>query len=114
MPDRVLVVDDEIGMRAALDASLRRAGWTVETAAGMKEAVRKMEAVRPALVITDMRMPDGDGLEVMRAVRRMHAGTPVILLTAYGSIPEAVEAMRAGACDYLVKPVSTQHLHECI
>src|SRR5690349_7026248 len=105
MSERVLVVDDEIGMRTALEASLKRAGWQVECAAGTCEAIRKFEATRHGLVITDMRMPDGDGLEVIRRVRDLVPTTPVILLTAYGSIPEAVQAMKTGACDYLVKPV---------
>jgi DNA-binding NtrC family response regulator len=114
MRERVLVVDDEIGMRAALEASLRRTDWQVESAAGVAEGLRKFESGRHSLVITDMRMPDGDGLEVMRRVRQLAPETAVILLTAYGSIPQAVEAMKAGACDYLIKPVSYEHLHETV
>jgi DNA-binding NtrC family response regulator len=114
MRERVLVVDDEIGMRAALEATLRRTEWQVESAAGVADALRKFESGRHSLVITDMRMPDGDGLEVMRRVRQLAPATAVILLTAYGSIPQAVEAMKAGACDYLIKPVSYEHLHETV
>src|ERR1700759_2478861 len=98
MHNQVLVVDDEIGIRAALDAYLRRAGWRVETAAGVEEGMSKFHSMRPRLVITDMRMPDGNGLDVMRRIRQTDASVPVILLTAFGTVPEAVEAMKAGAC----------------
>jgi DNA-binding NtrC family response regulator len=107
---RVLVVDDELAIRAALQANFRRVGWTVECASGVGEAIAKFRAERFPVVITDIRMPDGDGLQVMHAVRKMAAGTAVILLTAYGSVPDAVEGMKGGASDYLVKPVSFEHL----
>ena len=106
----VLVVDDEIGMRAALEASFRHAGWRVRTAAGKNEAVALFQAASCPLVITDMRMPDGDGLEVMGAIRSIAPKTAVIFLTAFGNVPEAVTAMREGACDYLIKPVAFEHL----
>lgn len=110
----VLVVDDEPGMRLALQANFQREGWRVETAGGVVEAVRKFELARHSLVVTDMRMPDGDGLNVMRAVRTSSPSTAVILLTAFGSVPEAVEAMRKGACDYLTKPVSGEQLRRTV
>src|SRR3954467_10899744 len=114
MREQVLVVDDEIGMRSALDATLRRGGWQVETASGVEEALRKFESGRHSLIVTDMRMGDGDGLQVMQRVRQLQPAIPVILLTAYGTIPEAVNAMKAGACDYLTKPVSTERLYESV
>jgi DNA-binding NtrC family response regulator len=106
----VLVVDDEPSMRAALRANFQRQGWTVETASGAEEAFRKFEHVPFPLVVTDIRMPDGDGLELMRAVRKASPATAVILLTAFGSVPEAVHAVRNGACDYLTKPISFDQL----
>jgi DNA-binding NtrC family response regulator len=114
MREQVLVVDDEIGMRSALDAALRRGGWQVETARGVEEALRKFETGRHSLIVTDMRMGDGDGLQVMQRVRQLQPSIPVILLTAHGSIPEAVDAMKAGACDYLLKPVSTERLYQSV
>jgi DNA-binding NtrC family response regulator len=110
--NQVLVVDDEAGMRAGLEASFLRHGWQVDTASGAAEALEKFRRGQPPLVVTDIRMPDGDGLEVMRAVRAVSPSTAVILLTAYGNVPQAVEAMRQGACDYLIKPVSFVQLHE--
>src|SRR5579872_6043416 len=82
----VLIVDDEASMRTALESSFLRHGWQVETASGTAEAVAKFRQARPALVVTDIRMPDGDGFFVMRQVRACSRDAAVILLTAYGSI----------------------------
>jgi DNA-binding NtrC family response regulator len=112
MSREVLVVDDEPGMRAALEASFRREGWKVQTAAGVRDAISCFRQEQPALVITDVRMPDGDGLEVMRKVRELAPKTAVIFLTAFGNVPEAVLAMREGACDYLIKPVPFEKVRE--
>ena len=110
--NQVLVVDDEVGMRAAVEANFRRQGWKVATASGAGEALAKFRYQPYPLVITDMRMPDGDGLQVMQGVRTMSPETAVIFLTAFGNVPEAVAAMKEGACDYLVKPISFDQLRE--
>jgi len=110
----VLVVDDEPGMRTALQANFQRDGWRVETAGGASEAIRKFAQNRFPLVVTDVRMPDGDGLQVMRSVRTSAPQTAVILLTAFGSVPEAVEAIHGGACDYLTKPISFDQLQSSV
>jgi DNA-binding NtrC family response regulator len=106
----VMVVDDEPGIRTALRANFLRHGWRVETASGVREALRNLEAREFDLIVTDMRMPDGSGMEVMRAARRSNAATAVILLTAYGSVPDAVSAMRDGALDYVTKPIPFDRL----
>ena len=106
----VMVVDDEPGIRTALRANFIRHGWQVETASGVGEAIRNLENREFDLVVTDMRMPDGSGMEVMRAARKSSATTAVILLTAYASVPDAVSAMRNGALDYVTKPISFDHL----
>ena len=106
----VMVVDDEPGIRTALRANFLRHGWRVETASGVREAIRNLEECEFDLVVTDMRMPDGSGMEVMRAARRSSPETAVILLTAYGSVPDAVIAMRDGALDYVTKPISFDQL----
>jgi DNA-binding NtrC family response regulator len=107
---RVLVVDDDGGMRAALEARFLRSGWRVETAACAAEALEKFRREKHPLVVTDIRMPGEDGFSVMRAARALAPQTGVILLTAFASVPEAVAAMRDGACDYLVKPVPFEQL----
>lgn len=110
--NNVLVVDDESAMRAALDASFRRGGWRVTTASGVSDALAKFRQMPCELVVTDMRMGDGDGLAVLQGVRQTSPSTPVIFLTAYGTVPEAVQAMKEGACDFLMKPVSFDQLEE--
>jgi DNA-binding NtrC family response regulator len=108
----VLVVDDEAGMRVALEANFRHDGWSVSTASGAEEALERFRRAPCPLVVTDMRMPDGDGLQVMQGVREMVPSTGVIFLTAYGTVSEAVQAIKEGACDYLTKPVSFDRLRE--
>jgi DNA-binding NtrC family response regulator len=108
--NNVLIVDDEAAMRAALEANFRRRGWRVQTAEGVGDALSKFRMAPSTLVVSDMRMPDGDGLQVMQGVRTFAPDTPVIFLTAYGSVPDAVQAIREGACDYLQKPVSFEQL----
>jgi len=110
----VLVVDDEPAMRMALTASFQRTGWQVDTATGVHEALKKIQEACYPLVVTDVRMPDGSGLQVMRTARSLSPETAVILLTAYGTVSEAVQAMRGGACDYLTKPVSFELLQGAI
>jgi len=106
----VLVVDDEPGMRTALRANFLRHGWRVETASGVRDAARAFELTSFDLVVSDIRMRDGDGFEVMCSVQKNSPTTAVILLTAFGSVPEAVESMKSGAFDYLTKPVSFEQL----
>jgi DNA-binding NtrC family response regulator len=106
----VLVVDDEPGMRTALQANFLRHGWRVETASGVRDAARAVSLASFDLVVSDIRMRDGDGFEVMCSVLKSSPTTAVILLTAYGSVPEAVQSMRDGAFDYLTKPVSFEQL----
>ncbi len=107
---RLLIADDDAGMRAALDARFQRDGWQVDLAVNGDEALKKFREARYSLVISDVRMPGRDGFELMREIQNAATATAVILLTAYGCVPDAVEAMRRGACDYLVKPVSFEKL----
>ena len=109
---QVLVVDDEAAMRTALEANFLRDGWGVATASGAAEAIAKFRGAPCPLVVTDMRMPDGDGLSVLQGVREIAPETAVVFLTAFGSIPEAVLTMKEGACDYLVKPISFDSLKQ--
>ena len=112
--NRVLIVDDEPMMRAALQANFRQDGWQVETASGVQEAIAKFSQQSYPLVVTDVRMPDGDGIQVMKHVRETSPNTAVILLTAYGTVPEAVQAIRSGAVDYIIKPVSFGQLRSVV
>jgi len=109
---QVLVVDDEAPMRAALEGHFVRDGWDVVTAHGANDALAKFRRGPCPLVVTDMRMPDGDGMGVMRRLREMSPRVGIIFLTAFASVPDAVRAIREGASDYLVKPVCFEQLRE--
>jgi len=104
----LLLVDDDDAFRAALGAALSRRGFAVTLAAGPAEAeaAARTQVFEHALV--DVRMPGGSGIELVAALRRIDEGTRVVVLTGYGTIANAVEAMRAGAVDYLTKPVDAE------
>jgi len=106
----VLVVDDEASMRMALEMSYGQRGWQVEAASGKTEALDRFRRGRQPLVVSDVRMPGGDGFELMRALRGIAPETSVILLTAFGAVADAVSAMKSGACEYLTKPIAFAQL----
>ena len=101
-------------MLSALEATLRRKGHIVETASNGIEAASKLESTAVNAVITDLRMPGMDGLELLNHVRRTRPAMPVIVLSAFGSVPQAVEAIKAGATDFLLKPFSHEALDEVL
>ncbi len=106
----VLITDDEPGLRLALRVHFEHQGWHAETASGVGEARAWLQRRAFALVLCDVQMPDGNGFEVMEAVREAAPNTAILFLTAHGSVPEAVRAMQGGAVDYLTKPVAFDHL----
>ena len=111
---RVLVVDDESDIRELLAMTLSRMGVESHGAATQAEALALLAANRYDLCLTDMRLPDGDGLTVLDYVAKNHAHTPVAVITAHGSTENAVAALKAGAFDYLAKPVSLEQLRALI
>jgi two-component system response regulator FlrC len=103
----ILVVDDDPGFRKLLETILTGAGYQVQTAGTVGEALRLAAARQFHLVLSDLKLPDGDGLAVLRWLSENAPETPVIMLTAFGTIASAVEAMKLGAADYLGKPLSS-------
>ncbi len=101
---RILVVDDEENLRLVLRTLLRRAGYEVETASTGEEALEKVETFGPDVVLTDVRMPKMSGLDLLAALRAKASTATVIVMSAYGSVDLALEAMKAGAYDYVAKP----------
>ncbi len=101
-------------MLSALEAALRRKGHTVETASNGIDAASKLENSAVHAVITDLRMPGMNGIELLRHVRRTKPALPVIVLSAYGTVPTAVEAIKGGATDFLLKPFSHEELDEVL
>ena len=111
---RALVVDDEADLRELLELTLVGMGLDVDCAADLAGARRLLAAGRYALCLTDMRLPDGDGLELVAEVGASHPETPIAVITAYGSAESAVAALKAGAFDYLAKPVGLDALRALV
>jgi len=109
MPD-ILLVEDKESLRRVLRLTLENAGYSVTEAVDAREAINEIGRVPHKVVLTDLRMPNGTGLDVLRAARLADGDVPVIVMTAYGSIDEAVQAMKDGAHDFLQKPVDSNHL----
>src|SRR5690242_6335571 len=107
---RILVVDDEVNARTALAELLRDEGYEVETAADAFKALGKYEAFAPHVVVTDLKMPGMDGIELVKKIRSSEDAAAVVVMTAFGAVSSAVEAMRAGAAEYLTKPINFEEL----
>ena len=112
MKKRVLVVEDEEKLRRVIELQLTSAGFDVDKAATAEEGVKVVD--RADLVLTDLRLPKMDGLEFLALIRRQNTQVPVVMMTAYGSVETAVESMKAGATDFLLKPFSLDHLMQVV
>lgn len=110
----ILVVDDEPDMRAALCHVLSRSGYCVESASSGFEALEKFKKDDFRMVITDLKMPEMSGIQVLGEIKKISPQIPVIMITAYGTISNAVEAMKEGASDYLIKPFSSETLEATV
>ena len=106
----VLVVDDEVLIRKSLAKVLKARGYGVELASTGAEGLAKASEIHPQVMILDMRLPDTDGLSVLRRVRQLDPLTQVIVITAFGDVQSAVEAMKLGACDFLRKPYEMEDI----
>src|SRR5258707_6257039 len=106
----ILIVDDEEDSRAALQTILGTWGYATDVASDGREALQKAAGLRPSLVVTDLMMPDMDGLSLLTALQQEMPRIPVIILTGRASVDTAVGAMRQGAYDYLTKPVDLDRL----
>jgi len=107
---RVLVVDDEEVVHASLRKILSRLGYAVEGVLSAQDALSKIETSRYQLIITDLMMPEMNGVELMRALRERGCNTPMLMVTGYPTIRTAVQAMRLGAVDYVAKPFTRKEL----
>ena len=108
--DWILVVEDDAGLRALLEEELLEAGFEVKTAATVEEAQDLMSGSRPALIVSDIRLPGADGMSLLKSVQRGGDPPAFIVITAFGSIPQAVDALKAGADDFITKPLNLEHL----
>jgi DNA-binding NtrC family response regulator len=106
----ILIVEDKESLRTMLRRTLEPRGFSVEEAADAYEARRRLQAQRYLVVLTDLKLPAGSGFDVLRSALESDPETPVIVMTAFGTVEEAVRAMKEGAADFLAKPVDTDHL----
>ena len=111
---RVLVIDDEADIRELIELTLVRMGLATECVGSIAEARAALDSDAFQLCLTDMRLPDGEGLEIVRYISEHHPQTPVAVITAYGSAENAVAALKAGAFDYLSKPVGLEQLRTLV
>src|ERR1700739_948216 len=111
---RVLIVEDESNMRKVLSANLRQDGHVLVEAATIKEGLQAVHGNGFEVVLLDQKLPDGEGSEVLKAVQQSEPSTAVVVLTAYGTVELAVEAMRSGAFDFLTKPFSSDNLRAVV
>jgi two-component system NtrC family response regulator len=107
---KILVIDDDISLRRVLEYNLQEEGYEVQAAASGEEGLYLFGQAQPSLVITDMKMPGMDGLMVLKSIKERSPETLVIIITAFGTVDVAVEAMKAGAYDYITKPFNRDEL----
>lgn len=110
----VLVVDDEPDIRELLTLTLSRMGLSCDTASNFKEGIECIKANNYALVLSDMRLPDGDGIEIVKFIQKFKPQLPVAVITAYGNVEGAVNTLKAGAFDYVSKPVDLMMLKDLV
>jgi len=106
----ILIVEDEAKMRRLLELNLGEQGFTTHAAADAEAGLKLLGQERIDLVVTDFRLPGMNGLEFLQAIKRVNAALPVVMMTAYGSVESAVEAMKMGASDYVLKPFSLEEM----
>jgi len=109
-PMRALVVDDEESLADLVGMSLRYEGWDVKTAHSVAEAMNHAKTFAPDIAVLDIMLPDGDGLSLMKSLRSVHAGLPVLFLTAKDAVDDRVAGLTAGGDDYVTKPFSLEEL----
>jgi DNA-binding NtrC family response regulator len=110
MSDKILIVDDEPSNRKILQQELTHRGYAVDTANDGSEALKKVETTRPDLIILDYTMPGLSGLDVLKELRKKEDDTPVVMITAYGTVDRAVQAMKEGAYDFITRPFEPDHI----
>ena len=110
MDNTILLVDDEAGIRKVLGISLQDSGYDVHTAENAKEALRLFEEMTPPIVLTDIKMPDMDGIELLRRIKKINPDTEVIMFTGHGDMGLAIKSLKNDATDFVTKPINDEVL----
>ncbi|MGH1373240.1 MAG: sigma-54-dependent transcriptional regulator [Cellvibrionaceae bacterium] len=111
---RALIIDDEPDIRELLDITLSRMGLDVDCAGNVQQAMQQLEAHDYQVCLTDLRLPDGNGIDIVKHIQINHSSLPVAVFTAHGNMDTAISAMKAGAFDFISKPVELEHLRSLI
>ena len=110
----LLIVDDDNPLRDRLSRAMEKKGFRVTQAESVKEGISQANNTPPAFAVVDLRLGDGNGLEVVKQIRRLKKDSKVVMLTGYGNIPTAVEAIKAGAIDYIPKPADADDVESAL
>lgn len=111
---RILVVDDEFSVRDSLTRWLRENGYTVEAAANVSEALKKLKAGIWDIIFVDIKLPDGDGMDLQQKIKSVDPNAAIIMITAYATVDTAVKSLKEGAYDYVTKPVEPDYLSHMV
>ena len=111
---KILIVDDELIMRESLPGWLERDGYAVQTAPSGEDALEKLKETRFDILLVDIKMEGISGLDVLRHVKENDPDVAIVMITAYGSIPTAIEAMKNGAYDYMLKPFNPENFYKLL
>lgn len=114
MGTKLLVVDDQMGVRRLLFEAFKEEGYSIELAASGHEAVEKVKAVIPDIILMDMKMPGMNGLETLHEIKKIYDDILVIMMTAYGELEIVAEAMKLGIKEYVTKPFDINELRELV
>ena len=112
--DAILIIDDEKNIRLTLSQALKTLGGEVDDAASGEEGLERLKAKEFGLILLDLKMPGMNGIEVLRRVREIRPDIPVVILTAYGTVESAVEAMKLGAADFIQKPFTPDEIRDLV
>jgi two-component system response regulator AtoC len=113
-PKRILIIDDELPILGYLRELFESDGWNVHDASSGTEGIEKIERERYDVILTDLRMPGADGIEILRTAKKIQSDAEVVLMTAYGTVDSAIEAMRAGAFHFLMKPFRAEEVRHLV
>ncbi len=110
----LLIVDDDNPFRERLSRAMEKKGFAVTQAESVKKGIDSTKNLKPAFAVVDLRLNDGSGLEVVKAIQNLNTGSRIIMLTGYGNIPTAVAAIKHGAIDYLSKPADADDVEKAL